>query len=91
MSFTEQQLYDALGVGGKEPEVADPAKAAQAPTEEGAREPETAEPAEGGDRGAGTDGSESGTGGDYAGRTADRGAAPRNGGTAPPRGAEGRH
>ena len=46
MSFTEQQLCDALGVGGKEPEVADPAKAAQGPTEEGAREPETAEPAE---------------------------------------------
>ena len=81
MSFTEQQLYDALGVGGKEPEVAEPAKAAQEPTEEGAREPETAEPAEGG---AGIDGCESGTGGDCAGRTADRGAAPRNGGTAPP-------
>lgn len=48
MSFTEQQLYDALGVGAKEPEVAEPAKAAQEPTEEGAREPETAEPAEGG-------------------------------------------
>ena len=32
MSFTEQQLYDALGVGGKEPEVAEPAKAAQEPT-----------------------------------------------------------
>lgn len=46
MSFTEQQLCDALGVGAKEPEVADPAKAAQGPTEEGAREPETAEPAE---------------------------------------------
>lgn len=46
MSFTEQQLYDALGVGAKEPEVAEPAKAAQEPTEEGAREPETAEPAE---------------------------------------------
>ena len=46
MSFTEQQLYDALGVGAKEPESAEPAKAAQEPTEEGAREPETAEPAE---------------------------------------------
>ena len=46
MSFTEQQLYDALGVGAKKPEAAEPAKAAQEPTEEGAREPETAEPAE---------------------------------------------
>ena len=31
MSFTEQQLYDALGVGAKEPESAEPAKAAQEP------------------------------------------------------------
>ena len=44
MSFTEQQLCDALGVGAREPEAAEPAKAAQEPT--GAKaEPEETTPA----------------------------------------------
>lgn len=46
MDFTEQQLYDALGIGAKEPETAEPAGASQGPTEEGAKGPETAEPAQ---------------------------------------------
>lgn len=84
MNFTEQQLCDALGVGAKEPEVADPAKAAQGPTEEGAREPETAEPAEEGTEAQEPTGAKAEPEETAPGRTADRGAAPRNGGTAPP-------